>query len=143
MKLQVSLSEAEKLLIYKADGYIDLPAVKKICSDVFFLASQHATRKNLLDLRETDTDLTTAQFFQIIKYVGEIGMDHSHKVAIVYTLTEKDQWNLSFFETAAVEHGYQIRLFTTVDAALNWLHTDAKHPIATPAPLYHAVAAMV
>jgi hypothetical protein len=143
MKLQFSLSEAEGLLICVADGYLDFSAVKQICSDAFFLASRHAIRKSLLDLRDTESDLTTAQFFQILKHVGEIGIDDSHRVALVYTHREKNQWNLSFFETAAAEHGYQIRLFTTVDAALNWLHADAKHPITAPAPLNHALAEMV
>lgn len=124
--MQVSVSEAEGLISYRAEGHIDLAGTKKLCTDLFFLANQHAIKKILIDLRNTETDLTTAQFFQIIKFFGEMGLNESYRVALAYTPTEKDQWNLSFFETAAAEHGYKISLFTTMTAAVNWLHARAR-----------------
>lgn len=69
------------------------------------------------------SDLNTMEIHRIVSLYNDISMPHSIRIAVLLPteITQQTRDDFQFYETMAVNQGYQVKLFTSRQAALGWL----------------------
>jgi hypothetical protein len=104
-----------------ASGQMTLVLVKQKAVDSFETAADHGTGKLLVDSREVQPRLSTMEIYKLPAVLKPLGLTGHVKVALVYSPGTLSARDFEFFETVAVNQGYNVRLFTTVEDAKHWL----------------------
>lgn len=102
-------------------GPMKLVVVKEVAAAALKLGAEKRVDKFLEDARGMQPELTTLEIHGLPDTFGKLGLGKLDKVAIVYTESSPQAADFRFFETAALNRGYTVRLFTRSDAALRWL----------------------
>ncbi len=83
--------------------------------------SAHDCKLILNDMREAELNLATVDIYYLPGMLDAAGLDRSWKRAIIATNQLEDY---RFFETVARNRGYQVRVFTEKNKAMNWLRSN-------------------
>ena len=124
----ISTSSYRNILYVTIQGYSDRNNADDIARDVIRIVLQHQPAGILVDVRELEGRLSTAEtFFHVRNYPTDIPR---YKTAIIDH--EKNRAYGDFFELAAANLGHNIRCFYDREAAMKWLgaaqevhHADA------------------
>lgn len=108
-----------------AKGPLDLVLVIQKAVEALEEARQHSSQKFLIDDREATLALDTLQLYELPKALERIGLSKCAKVAVVYTITSPSAHDFQFFETVAVNQGFDVKLFTSIESALRWLKEES------------------
>jgi hypothetical protein len=125
MEFTTEFDKVNKICIIRVKGKLHRPndslALQMIVRDYHY---EKGYTRFLLDMRqaqviseETDTFLIGAIPVDTNKKMKEI----SHKVALVYSSTNADE---IFLENVAVHKGYNVKVFTKFDKAIEWFKKD-------------------
>lgn len=99
-------------------GKLDAAVARMVAGEVAQLVEDHGCRRFLIDLRGTQVTSSTLEIYTIPRVVKEVGVPGGLKRALVVTEITPD---FEFLETASVNAGNLVRLFTEPEAALAWL----------------------
>jgi hypothetical protein len=110
-----------KIVPVTASGVLNLALIKKASSEAIATAAQHGATKYFVDNRGMVPDVATIDIYNLPKALGELGLQRTDKVALVYSQSSPKKEDFEFFETVAANNGFSIRLFTAVEAAIEWL----------------------
>lgn len=102
-------------------GPMKLVVVKEVAAAAIKAAGEHRVDKYYTDERGMQPELSTVEIHGLPDVLGKMGLEKMDKVAVVYTASSPRAADFRFFETAALNRGYSVRLFTRPDAALRWL----------------------
>lgn len=102
-------------------GPMKLVVVKEVAAAAIKLAAEKHVDKFLDDARGMQPELTTLEIHGLPDTFGKLGLGKLDKVAVVYRESSPQAADFRFFETAALNRGYSVRVFTRLDAALRWL----------------------
>ena len=105
----------EGLVRATAKGPLDLVLVIQKAVEALEEARQHSSQKFLIDDREATLALDTLQLYELPKTLERIGLSKCARVAVVYTVTSPSAQDFQFFETVALNQGYEVKLFTSID----------------------------
>lgn len=75
----------------------------------------------LVDCRELQPNIDTIDIYRLPELYRERALDRAVRVAIVANPQSDKMPDFKFYETVSYNTGYQIRLFTDMDAARQWL----------------------
>jgi hypothetical protein len=125
MEYTTEFDEINEICIIRVKGKLRRPidslSIQKIVRDIYI---QLGTRRFLIDMRQAQIIGETGDTFSI----GSIPVDTDkkmkftpHKVALVYSDTSVDE---IFLENVAVKKGYNLKIFTKFDKAMEWFKKD-------------------
>ncbi len=97
---------------------LDAAVAKAMAADLAQLVREHGCRRFLNDLREAQVTSSTLELYSIPRIMKGAGLPGSTKRALVVAEITPD---FVFLETASVNAGNQVKLFTDPEAALAWL----------------------
>ena len=123
MPWTIEILEDPKAVSSKLIGPMKLVVVKEVAAAALKLAAEERVNKFLDDARGMQPELTTLEIHGLPDTLGKLGLGKHDKVAIVYTESSPRAADFRFFETAALNRGYSVRLFTRLDAARRWLRS--------------------
>lgn len=118
MAFDVHYSQDNDCLVGTFTGDFNTDSLKRYLDEVIKTATLHNCHRFLNDLREATINLSFMDFYDIAEMSVSKGFDRSWKRAIVVEKTAPD---FSFFETVARNRGLSIRVFESMDEALEWL----------------------
>jgi hypothetical protein len=110
-----------EILVAEASGVRTYDTVTAISKEIVDACREKGTQKVLIDVQALDGKLNMFDAFRIAStYFGMI-RDRTvlNQAAIVDLKTSESRYK--FFETVAVNRGYNIRIFNNVEEALEWL----------------------
>jgi hypothetical protein len=121
MKYEVSIDQDRRLIRIKVWGELTFESISEMTTEVSTAAAKHGFVHFLFDMRETTENADTMDAFFLAANPEERGLTRTHKRAIVHRSTNK---LYRFFETVSVNRGYNVKLFTDIDSALEWIQED-------------------
>lgn len=108
----------ENLLLVKTKGKMDVPSANAMVKAVADAAVEHQCFVHLIDHRETTFAFSLMDFFDR-PYINEkLGISRRFKTAMVFKELTSDT---RFMETVFQNRGYNLRHFTDMEEARNWL----------------------
>jgi hypothetical protein len=125
MEYTIEFDEVNKICIIRVKGKLHRPddsiALQKFVRNYYI---EKGCCRYLIDMRQAKIIGEELDTFSI----GTIPVDTDkkmkttpHKVALVYSSTNVDE---IFLENVAVHRGYNIKIFTKIDKAIEWFKTD-------------------
>lgn len=120
MELNIQIISPCDFVITSPTGELDLTSSKKILLGVAEVSSTDSLRPMLLDLRRTTSVLNTVDLFELGNSLLEYGIAFRRKTAVL-TRDDDSFERGSFFELVARNRGYNVKAFTSFEAAVMWL----------------------
>ena len=125
MKYTTEFDKVNKIYIIRVKGKLHRPhdsiALQMIVRDYHY---EKGYSRFLIDMRQAQIISGTTDTFSI----GTIPVDTDqkmkatpHKVALVYPRTDADE---IFLENVAVKKGYNLKVFTKIDKAIEWFKKE-------------------
>jgi hypothetical protein len=127
MAFEVYYDEEHDCLVGVFAGKLNEASAEEYMKTFVEMASEHDCKFILNDLREAELDLNTFQLYVLPAVLDAAGIDRSWIRAIVMPIQLKQLADFRFFETVAINRGYQVKLFTDPDEAKNWFKQQ-RHP---------------
>lgn len=103
-------------------GDLDLAASKKGFAQIAEAAAHLQSYTVLIDLREVNSHLTITTIYQLASELDSYGITFRRKSAILIG-PDNDLQKAMFFETAAMNQGFNVKVFTQFENAVVWLST--------------------
>ena len=121
MSYKLSFESKGDVIWVRANGTRSFKAVLALSMDVMAACERKGTSKVLIDVRELEGRLSTAESYSIpVHHFPKIReQGHITKAAIVDRL--ENESTSRFFEDVAVNRGFLLRLFTDTRLANEWL----------------------
>jgi hypothetical protein len=105
-------------LMCRITGDIDPSLMEAITNEAVSLQKKHGYKRVLHDLREANVTLSTLDLYFLPRRIEAAGLGRRVKRALVVSGEAKDA---TFFETASVNLGHQVRIFGDPEQAKHWL----------------------
>lgn len=88
------------------------------------LGRKHGSHRFLVDHRLLEHGLSILQVDDVPKMLKDVGVTAEDKVAIVFDTESPIGNTFKFFRDAAFLQSLQIKLFTGIDEAIEWLKSE-------------------
>ena len=102
-----------------------MAAAREYLRHIVATAKKHPCHRFLNDFREVRIALSVVDLYEIPDLIVTGGFDRRWRRAMLLG-SAADLHKLSFFELVASNRGITVRLFTEVDKAIQWLHTESE-----------------
>lgn len=102
-------------------GNIDASVVKQMAADLLPLMQMHNCYRVLNDLRYASISSETIQIYNMPRSVASVKVPAKTKRALVLREVTDD---FLFLETASINAGQRLKLFTDLESARAWLLSD-------------------
>ena len=122
MKYQLSYDRQRDLIIARVEGYADAMLVQSMAAELKRLMTSSGCRKLLTDLRAAQVGRAAFDFQNIPRIVDKHGLPAPCRRALVLPEGAVARAPLP---GAPADSGQQLRIFTELDAALDWLQGHA------------------
>ena len=107
-------------LYVKVKGKRTKESIKKATEGIVEKCQENKCSKVLVDIRDFSERINITEIFDLAsKELPEITMSKINKVAIVDN--EGFNYNKNFFENVARNRGHNVKIFTNIDNAMQWL----------------------
>ena len=108
----------EGILFLKSKGQMDVTSANAMVKAIADAAVTHQCCLHLIDHRETTFLFSLLDFYARPTINEKLGISRTFRTAMVFTeLTE----NTKFMETVFINRGYNLRHFTDIEKAKDWL----------------------
>lgn len=123
MPWKIQLIDNPPAVAVEASGPMKLALVKELAAEALGEAASHELHKFLVDDREMVPDLSTLELHQLPDILERMGLGKRDRVAVVYCERSPKAEDFRFFENTAINRGFDIRLFTDLNQATDWLRS--------------------
>ena len=120
MEYELEYDEALGVIVGRLHGELDAAGARRVASDLAQLVRKHDCRLFLNDLRDANITRSTLEIYSIPRVVKDVGVPGGMRRALVVGGITED---FEFLETASLNAGNLIKLFTDPDEALAWLRS--------------------
>ncbi|MBN2185581.1 MAG: hypothetical protein JW746_09660 [Candidatus Krumholzibacteriota bacterium] len=117
---KVKIIRARDFLNIDADGILDFEMSKEILIKIALAKKPPADFEVLIDLRDAELDLSTMDVWYLVDELGKHHEAFQRKMALL-TSSGSAFDRVEFFETCAVNRGFEVEAFTDFEEAINWL----------------------
>lgn len=134
MTVEVYLADQPAPHVFvRGAGHVSAENLTKMFEDAMALSFAHRNFKIFADLSEMDAGHSLADLYWIVRELEEREVPRREfREAIFVRSLEGASEQVEFFELAARNRGYEVRLFESRSAAMTWLWpaeaTAAPHP---------------
>ena len=107
-------------LFVKVKGKRSVDSIKEATTQIVEKCNKHKCTKVLVDVRDFTERIYFSEIFDLVsKSLPEIINHKINKVAIVDI--DGHDFNKQFFENVAINRGHNVKIFTDMNSALQWL----------------------
>jgi hypothetical protein len=121
MSWKIDFIEEPPAVRVKTVGRLNLEQLKQMMAESLAEGARRGTTRFLVDHREMIPDLPVADIYRLPEISLAVGVDRQFRVAIVFAPESESRRDFEFYEIRAHNFGYDHRLFTSPEAALEWL----------------------
>ncbi len=121
MAWHVEYLAQEQVIAVELSGMIGMADLWGVGPRCLAVAQERTTHAILADVREATLTAQTTELYRLSDSASEHGFTRHYRVALVISDDPDQKESFTFFETVFVNRGFQIRLFSERDAALEWL----------------------
>ena len=107
--------------VVKLEGAMTEEDLRRMAGKLFEEAGECGLQKFLVDDRHNKPVLPTATIFKLPALFGSLGLRRGEPVALVHLEKAERHEDWRFFETVAYNEGFNVKLFSDMDQALQWL----------------------
>jgi hypothetical protein len=118
MLYEICYNDEIDCVIAKLTGELNADILTEYRKKIAELMVKYNCERILNDMRGVEWTGSFLEIFEAAKMPEEVGFQRSWKRA---TLMEERFDDLAFFETASVNRGYAVKVFTDCDKAVDWL----------------------
>jgi hypothetical protein len=118
MPFDVRYDPEHDCIISRYSGDLDMKSFREYAAEMAKTASKHDCKCLINDMREAEIKWSTVDLYNLPNLLDSEGITRSWKRAILFTEISE---NARFFETAARNKGYRVKIFTDRDEAMGWL----------------------
>lgn len=111
----------EDIISTICSGNMNYENMVKMFSECIHAGKKNGITKYLTDNRNITFDLSTIDIYDLPKTFMKQGLELWSRVAVIVSSKSRKNEDFSFFETVSHNMGYNVRLFTNKDKALEWL----------------------
>jgi hypothetical protein len=129
MKTQIQIFEFKHLIVMTAHGTVDLSASKAALKSLVADPGFDASPEVLIDLRDTDCDISVTDVFELVKHMALSipALSQNHRIAVL--VKRHAPANLvfnyaQFLELCADNRGLNIRAYGDYNHAIDWLDDE-------------------
>lgn len=120
---KIQLIDNPPAVTVEAIGPMKLALVKEVAVQALAEAASRDLHKFLVDDREMVPDLSTLELYQLPDVLGRMGLGKRDRAAVVYSERAPKAEDFRFFENTAINRGFDVRLFTDLNQAVDWLRS--------------------
>lgn len=118
----IKFLKQEGIVTVKNTGTLtDAEENRNMTADILAAVEKHGVTKCLIDNRDLSLEMKTIDLYDTPKVLGEVGVPRKYRVAIIISESMQDTKGFRFYETRAINRGFNHRLFTDYETALDWL----------------------
>lgn len=121
MPFKVVYNKEHECLRGTVNGNFEADHVRAYVREVERIAKKHKCKRFLNDFRKANIHLSILNLYEVPDKVVEEEFNRSWKRAIL--INETDFEKMSFLETTSFNSGIPLRVFTSEDEAIEWLHS--------------------
>ncbi len=124
MEWEVDTLIDNKIMVVKNFGNMNIDQINRLTRDVIMKAKKTQLDKILVD----HTEMTlVASVINIYEYVKEMSnsLKRNAKIAVLISEKNSNKEDYRFYETACINNGFFVRVFSNKDDALYWLASFA------------------
>ena len=125
MKYDLAYDEERDLIVGHVHDGLDASLALKMSSDLANLIRTHGCYRLLNDLRDAEITSSTLEIYAMPRAIAKFKEANRCKRALVVS-GRLD--NYRFLETVSLNIGQQLRIFTDIETAVDWLNTDEEVP---------------
>ncbi|MDO9694533.1 MAG: hypothetical protein Q7W56_07355 [Candidatus Latescibacteria bacterium] len=118
MEYELEYDEGLGVIVGRLHGELDAAGARRVASDLTQLVLKHDCPLFLIDLRDGNITRSTLEIYTIPRAVKDVGVPGGVKRALVVGGITED---FDFLETASLNAGNLVKLFTDPHEALAWL----------------------
>jgi hypothetical protein len=124
MEWEVDTLIDNKIMVVKNYGNMNIDQINRLTRDVIVKAKKTQLDKILVD----HTEMTlVASVINIYEYVKEMSnsLKRNAKIAVLISEKNSNKEDYRFYETACINNGFFVRVFSSKEDALYWLASFA------------------
>lgn len=129
MDWQISYEADEDIMLVRVTGTYDstntLPMIKALLDE----AEIHGCLKFLIDSRLAIHLYRTVDYYHRPKVYSRLGINPAARAAVVFSSVGSQE---KFFETVCTNRGFNLCVFSDIEAAKNWLSSDSAEGAVQP-----------
>ena len=110
---------AEKILLLKSSGVMDVPAANGMVKALAEAAEQYQCQHHLVDHRETTFAFSFTDYYERPAVNAKLGISRQFRTAMVFSRISDET---VFMENVFRNRGYNFSHFDNMDEAMNWLN---------------------
>jgi hypothetical protein len=125
--LEFHIITSQEFFRLGAHGEVDWSKSLEVLSILVKNFQDRGTNLALLDVRDTETDLTDEQVESFVNVLKKNGLREEHRVAILHRIRPNPKARV--FVEAALDRGFDFGEFTSYEIAVEWLsQSDEEDP---------------
>lgn len=121
MPYKIEFMEEHGIVVIENKGEVSYEELVKQSQEAIELVQCKKARLLLTDFSSVDTQASITDIFQFPKIYNGLGLDRTSRIAVLVSDETLGSKELSFYETICLNRGWQVRIFTKKDLALEWL----------------------
>ena len=118
MNIEFKFLESKGIVVCKVIGGYDFSKKADFILELASEMKKHKSKKCVVDFSNADVIMNTIIFYERPQLFKEIGFDNMAKGAIVFKTLTKE---CLFYEDVCQNRGWNMRVFSTFNEALQWL----------------------
>lgn len=125
MSYEISISETETHVVIRVDEPMTIELAREVATKAADRSAECGLNKYVCDVRKApNVESVLANYQWARKDMAALGLDKEARFAI---LASPDDDSHDLVETVMRNAGYNVRLFTSKDAAVEWVEADPSH----------------
>jgi len=126
MSWDIHFEEAERLLVVTSHGTLNAEQIRTKSHEIIDAVRRHGVTRVLVDDRDMQPEIGTVDIYRLPELFNARELNRGVRAALVIRPESVKKADYEFLETVSHNSGYQIRLFTDLDAAQQWLLTQER-----------------
>ncbi|MFN8383412.1 MAG: hypothetical protein U0V02_15825 [Anaerolineales bacterium] len=120
MNWQFLHNAADKILVLKTDGVLDLSSANRMRTEGIELIRKNNYQCCLIDHSQAEgIKLSTLEIYDLPKRYKELNVPYGFRLAVV--VPDVMRVDLNFYETVCRNNGYLVSIFFDKESAIKWL----------------------
>lgn len=119
MPFRIHYNHEKGCFIGRITGHWDVNKLMRYLQALIRASSKNSSSLYLHDLRKAEIDIPAFEIYNLPKAITTILPDNRKWRGAIVVSKNTEQYR--FFETVAVNHGYNVKIFLDFDEAMNWL----------------------
>jgi len=122
MSSYIRIIHAHDFIKATPEGLLDLEKSKEVLMEIASASVSMGDYEIILDTRKAQIEMSTSNLWYLAAELSKLGKAFERKIAVLCPLEGFDR--AGFFALCAENRGYQVKAFTSLEAAIEWLFAN-------------------